>query len=47
VVGVEASDEMVQRATENAKANQLSQAVVLFTRFNKRLFASFLGKTRI
>ncbi|OEC90247.1 23S rRNA (uracil(1939)-C(5))-methyltransferase RlmD [Acinetobacter sp. YK3] len=25
VVGVEASDEMVQRATENAKANQLSQ----------------------
>lgn len=27
VVGVEASDEMVQRATENAKANQLSQAM--------------------
>jgi 23S rRNA (uracil1939-C5)-methyltransferase len=27
VVGVEASDEMVQRATENAKANQLSQAL--------------------
>ena len=27
VVGVEASDEMVQRATDNAKANQLSQAV--------------------
>lgn len=27
VVGVEASDEMVQRATENAKANQLPQAM--------------------
>nr|MBP7895451.1 23S rRNA (uracil(1939)-C(5))-methyltransferase RlmD [Acinetobacter sp.] len=27
VVGVEASDEMVQRATENAEANQLSQAL--------------------
>jgi 23S rRNA (uracil1939-C5)-methyltransferase len=46
VVGVEGSEEMVQRGAENAERNAWP-VEVLFTRFNKRFLASFLGKSRI
>lgn len=47
VVGVEASEEMVQRATDNAKRNNLVQASFFSQDLTKRFFASFLGKSRI
>ncbi len=44
VVAVEGSEEMVARSTENAKNNANFLANFIFTRFNKRFFASNLGK---